>query len=83
MKQIIRQGFLRCLSRLPDQQEIEITERLYQEQLTHFGTHAEDAEKLLVVGHSPHRPEVPAAAAAASTVLMQVLLNHDECVVKR
>jgi hypothetical protein len=83
LKAMIEQAFIRCLSRLPDPREVEITQRLYQEQLRHFQANADDAEQLLKIGHHPRRSEIPAPEAAAATVLMQALLNHDECVVKR
>ncbi|HEY1603271.1 MAG TPA: DUF1553 domain-containing protein [Pirellulales bacterium] len=80
---MIEQGFLRCLSRLPDEREVQILVRLYQEQLEHFTAHQADAEQLLKIGKAPHDAMIPVAAAAAATVLSQTLLNHDECVVKR
>ena len=83
LKAMTEQAFIRCLSRLPDPREVEITHRLYEEQLRHFQANAEDAEQLLKIGHRPRRSEIPAPEAAAATVLMQALLNHDECVVKR
>ena len=80
---MIKNGFLRCLSRLPDAHEIAILTVLYREQLEHFTTHAAEAERFLKIGHHPHDATIPAPFAAAATVLAQTLLNHDACVVKR
>ena len=83
LPKMIEEGFLRCLSRRPDPREIEIATRLYHEQLSHFEKHGSEATKLLSIGHKPRSEKVPLAEAAASTILAQVLLNHDLCVVKR
>ena len=80
---MIELGFLRCLSRKPDAREIEISTRLYQEQLTHFSAEPKNAEELLTIGNAKHDQSIPAPAAAAATILAQALLNHDASVVKR
>ena len=80
---MIEQGFLRCLSRRPDAREIEITTRLYKEQLAHFRQTPAEADKLLKLGSSKRDTSIPAPEAAAAAVLAQALLNHDACVVKR
>ena len=80
---IIEQAGLRCLSRRPDTQEIEILTRLYNQQRSHFEAHPADAELLLSIGQSPRDTSIAPAFAAAATVLAQALLNHDECVVRR
>jgi len=80
---MIRQGCLRCLSRLPDQRETEIFTHLYQEQLAHFEKHPMQAEDLLKIGLAARSGNIPAPEAAAATILAQAFLNHDEAVVKR
>ena len=80
---MIEQGFLRCLSRKPDAKEIEITTRLYNEQLAHFRQAPAEADKLLKTGNAKRDASIPAPEAAAAAVLAQALLNHDACVVKR
>ncbi len=80
---MIEQGFLRCLSRKPDAREIEITTRLYNEQLAHFRQSPAEAERLLKIGNAKRDAAIPAPEAAAAAVLAQALLNHDACVVKR
>ncbi len=83
VRAMIEQGFLRCLSRKPDAREIEITTRLYNEQLAHFRQSPTDADKLLKTGNAKRDAAIPAPEAAAAAVLAQALLNHDACVVKR
>ena len=80
---MIEQGFLRCLSRKPDAREIEITTRLYNEQLAHFRQSPAEADKLLKIGNAKRDASIPSPEAAAASVLAQALLNHDACVVKR
>jgi hypothetical protein len=80
---MIEQGFLRCLSRKPDAREIEITTRLYSEQLAHFRQTPAEADKLLKTGNAKRDASIPSPEAAAAAVLAQTLLNHDACVVKR
>lgn len=83
LSKMIEQGFLRCVSRLPDAKETAICTQLYQEQLAYYRTAAKEAEALLKTGAAKRDATVPTAEAAAATVLAQALLNHDECVVKR
>ncbi len=80
---MIEQGFLRCLSRKPDAKEIEITTRLYNEQLAHFRQTPAEADKLLKTGNAKGDAAIPLPEAAAAAVLAQALLNHDACIVKR
>ncbi len=80
---MIEQGFLRCLSRRPDDREVEIVTQLYREQLEHFTGNASAAEEFLKIGNAPRDATIAAPQAAAATVLAQALLNHDGCVVKR
>ena len=80
---MIELGFMRCLSRQPDAREIQITTQLYREQLAHFKAKPDEAKALLAVGAAKRDSKLPLPEAAAATVLAQVLLNHDACVVKR
>jgi hypothetical protein len=80
---MIEEAFLTCLSRSPDAREREIVQGLYTDQLSYFRAHPQEAAALLKVGQAPAEPAVPAAEAAAATVLAQALLNHDASVVKQ
>ncbi|MCX6839126.1 MAG: DUF1553 domain-containing protein [Verrucomicrobia bacterium] len=83
LPKMIESGFLRCLSRKPDVQEVQICTKLYQEQLTHFKAAPKEAEELLKTGNTKHDASVPAPEAAAAAVLAQALMNHDASIVKR
>lgn len=78
---LIEQGFLHCLSRKPDAKEQAICQELHAGQLKHFTAQPAAAAKLLQTGST--KAKVPSPALAAATALMQALMNHDECVVKR
>ncbi len=80
---MIERGFLRCLSRRPDEREAATARRLYDEQLAHFRADPAAASDFLKIGSSPRDAAIPVSEAAAATVLAQALLNHDACVVKR
>jgi hypothetical protein len=82
-RRMIELGFLRCLSRKPDAKETEIAARLYREQKAYFAAHPNEAKQLLKVGRAACDAKIPPAELAAATELGQLLLNHDECVVKR
>lgn len=80
---MIRGAFLHCLSRLPDAGEAEICARLHAEQLDYYRSHPAEAEAFLKSGQAERLTSIAAPEAAAATVLMQALLNHDAAVVKR
>jgi hypothetical protein len=80
---MVQEGFLACLSRFPDAREKDISVRLYQEQLSYFQKHPEEADRLLQTGQKKRDGSVGAPEAAAAAVLAQALLNHDGCVVKQ
>jgi hypothetical protein len=80
---MIREGYLRCLSREPDPREKEILKQLYAEQLALFRQEPQRAEALRKVGNAKPDNRIPAPEAGAAAVLAQALLNHDACVVKR
>ncbi len=80
---MVEAGYQRCLSHSPSPREIEILVQLYGEQLEYYQNHSAEAEKLLKIGNAPRDEAIPLTQAAAATILVQALLNHDYCVVKR
>ena len=80
---MIEQGFLRCLSRRPDEEELKICRQLHAEQLAYFTKAPQEAAALLKPGSAPRDKTISDPNAAAAAVLAQALLNHDECVVRR
>ncbi len=80
---LIGEGFLRTQGRRPDAREVEICLQQYAAQLRHFSQRPSEAQALLKVGQIPAPADLPPDQAAAATMLAQLLLNHDACVVKR
>ncbi|WP_437206224.1 DUF1553 domain-containing protein [Planctomicrobium sp. SH664] len=83
LPEMLTQGMLRCLGREPDEIEISILTRLYQEQLDHFQSHPNEAKELLAIGSTPRDSTIPEEAAAAATILAQALLTHDGTIMLR
>ncbi|WP_038168753.1 DUF1553 domain-containing protein [Verrucomicrobium sp. BvORR106] len=80
---MVEAGFLACLGRKPDAREREVCGQLYQEELEAYRKQPDLAALLLNAGAAEKDTSIPDPEAAAATVLAQVLLNHDVCVVKR
>lgn len=79
----LRSAFRSLTSRSPTPRELEILNRLFQEQKTHFESVPESAREYLSIGDLPRNQELNAAEHAAMTVVVKSLLNFDECVTKR
>ena len=77
---IIDEAFHSLTSNKANSKEIEILEQLYFEQFQIFQEDPERAKKLLAVGRSPRKTAVNAAHHAAVTVLVNSIMNLDECV---
>ena len=73
-------AFRRLTARPPTAAEAKILADLYAEQLAQFEANPGDAAALLAVGAAPVRDDLPPARHAALTVLVNALLNLDECV---
>jgi len=79
----LRGAFRLLTSRPPTDREIGVLSRLYQDQRGDFERSSERAIALLTIGDSPRNEKLNSADHAAMTVVIQVLLNFDECVTKR
>jgi len=69
---------LRLLSRTFKQSERAIATSAYRDYLSYYKAHPDDAGKLLSVGESKHREDLPAADAAALTMVANQIMNLDE-----
>ena len=69
--------------RHPSDRELRVLEALYREQYDEFQSGRADAQKLLAVGDAPRDAGAEPAPAAALTVVVQAVMNHDEAVIKR
>jgi hypothetical protein len=69
----IQEMYLRLASRKADDKEVEILSAIYEEQLTHFKAHPEEANRFLTQGHT--KPESTTSELAAMTTVAQAILN--------
>ena len=76
-------GFARLTSRPPDAEETRIIGRMHAAQLAWYRAHPAEAERLVTLGARPRRPELAAVDLAATTAVINALMNLDGCVVKR
>ncbi|WP_044300481.1 DUF1553 domain-containing protein, partial [Rhodopirellula sallentina] len=72
--------FERLTSRQPSKRESEILEQLYAEQLAGFKASPKKANEFLDVGQAKASPDVSPPQLAAATVLVNAVMNLDECV---
>ena len=70
-------------SRRPTDEERKILIDLYRRQLAYFEKDAERARKFLATGDAPGAPAIPAPRLAATAIVVNMLMNFDECVMKR
>ncbi|MBM3853871.1 MAG: DUF1553 domain-containing protein, partial [Verrucomicrobia bacterium] len=81
--QLVAGAFHRLAGRPPDESELRILSRLYDEQLAWYRRHPEDADCYLRIGDRERDASLPAPEVAAATTLANTLMNHDAFVVKR
>ncbi len=75
--------FRRLVSRSPSDRELAIVDALYNEQLSYFRMHPENATAFLEVGEATASNTLPADEMAATTVVVEMLLSYDETMMKR
>jgi hypothetical protein len=83
LSQQIEYAFRCCLTRPPEQSEIDALTRLYNESRTHFETRPKAAKKMATRPLGDLPPEIDARDAASMTVVCNVVLNLDEMFLKR
>jgi len=81
--QIVVEAFRRLTSRRPSDGEKQVLVQLYQEQLDHYVAHPEAAVALLATGQARPAGELPAGQVAAVTIVVNMLMNFDACVMKK
>lgn len=79
----LREAFRLLTSRRPNANELQALRQLYCEQLADFTRHPQKAASFLKTGDAPADPKLPAARVGALGVVVQTLMNFDECVTKR
>lgn len=76
-------AFRLMTSRAARAPELALLLHLHQEQLDRFAHTPDDARALLSVGESPRVEQLDVADHAATAVVINLLMNYDECVTKR
>jgi len=79
----LQTAFRLLTSRMPTSAEEAILKRMYNEQREHFEQSNEDAAALLDTGSSPRDSDLPEDEHAAMTIVVQALMNFDECMTKQ
>lgn len=80
---LIETAFRLITGRRPAEKEREILSKLHGQQLRWFIEHPADATKYLAIGEKKRDETLSAPDVAATAVLINALMNHDEFVVKR
>ena len=75
-------AFRLTLAREPKKAELQILERIYDQQLSNFRRDKEAASALLRVGESPRPADLDESELAAWTAFGNILLNLDETITK-
>ena len=76
-------AFRSLTSRMPSAGELAVLRRLYERQHAHFAAHLPEAAEYVATGEAPRNMQLDPADHAATTALVQALMNFDECVTKR
>ncbi|QDU56959.1 DUF1553 domain-containing protein [Aeoliella mucimassa] len=77
---LIEEAF-RCLtSRRPTEGQLEVLQALYDEQRVFYTAQPAEADSLLAIGDAGNEPDLSPARHAAATVLVNAIMNLDQCV---
>lgn len=79
----IQSVFRALTSRSASSRELQILSRLFQEQKAHFSAAPDAAKSFLAVGDSPRDEQLSPTEHAAMTIVINTIMNFDECVTKR
>ncbi len=79
----IREAFRELTGRLPDEKETAILRQLFTEQKDFYAKKSGEADKLLTTGESKRDERLPPADFAATTILVNTIMNFDEFVMER
>lgn len=82
-KPLVTEAYRSLTSRLPEVPELAILTNLYTKQRSRFESDPESAAKLLQVGDKPIEGNLPPASHAAATVLVNAIMNLDDCLTER
>jgi hypothetical protein len=80
---IVEEAFRRLTSRRPTPQQQDLLVKLYQEQHLHYTANPDAATALLATGQARVPGDLPPEQVAAVSIVVNLLMNFDACVVKR
>ena len=75
-------AFRQLTSRAPNSDELEILEKLHEEQLAYFTAEPESAQQFLEIGDHRKQDESDATQLAALTVVVEAIMNLSEAITK-
>jgi hypothetical protein len=78
----LRFAFRLCVARPPRENELNVLQRIYAEQLTKYLADQAAAVSLVSNGTAPRPSDLPVAELAAWTTVANVLLNLDETITR-
>jgi hypothetical protein len=79
----IRELFRRFTSRFPSERETAVLCKAYQQQFDYFVKRPEQVTQFLKTGDAPVDETLPAAQVAAMGMVVNLLINFDECTIRR
>ena len=79
----IRELFRRFTSRFPSERESAVLYKAYQQQFDYFVKRPEQVTQFLKTGDAPVDETLPAAQVAAMGMVVNLLINFDECTIRR
>lgn len=79
----LRFAFRRLSGRSPSGQELDIFRQMYEDEKQKFATDRQGAEELLSVGEYPIDRTLEPQETAALTMVVSMMINHDETYMKR
>ena len=79
----IAKAFQLLTSRPVSPAELAIISNSFQQQLSYFRDHPDESNKFLATGDAPRDMNLPAEQVAAMGMVINLLLNYDECVVRQ
>ena len=71
------------VGRAPDSKEMDVLNKLYDEQKKLYATDEAEASKLLAVGEKKADPSLSKADFAATTLMVDAIINYDEFIFER
>jgi hypothetical protein len=79
----ISELFRRFTSRFPSERESAVLCKAYQQQFDYFSKRPEQATQFLKTGDAPVDETLPATQVAAMGMVVNLLINFDECTIRR